>query len=90
MSDWLPLTNAVELVRPMFMDQWPAHPLRSALVLVAYTVGGLLGGAGADPQALPGLSMAAERLIPADLLAMMDARRIGHRRLARRWRFGPA
>ena len=38
-SDWLPLTNAVELVRPMFMDQWPAHPLRSALVLVAYTVG---------------------------------------------------
>ena len=37
-SDWLPLTNAVELVRPMFMDQWPAHPLRSALVLVGYTV----------------------------------------------------
>jgi lipooligosaccharide transport system permease protein len=38
-SDWLPLTNAVELVRPMFMDQWPAHPARSTLVLVAYTVG---------------------------------------------------
>jgi len=38
-SDWLPLTNAVELVRPMFMDQWPAHPLRSGLVLLAYTVG---------------------------------------------------
>ena len=38
-SDWLPLTNAVELVRPMFMDQWPAHPLRSAMVLVGYTVG---------------------------------------------------
>jgi lipooligosaccharide transport system permease protein len=38
-SDWLPLTNAVELVRPMFMDQWPAHPARNALVLVAYTVG---------------------------------------------------
>jgi lipooligosaccharide transport system permease protein len=38
-SDWLPLTNAVELVRPMFMDQWPAQPLRSALVLVAYAVG---------------------------------------------------
>ena len=37
-SDWLPLTNAVELVRPMFMDQWPAAPLRSALVLVGYTV----------------------------------------------------
>jgi len=38
-SDWLPLTNAVELVRPMFMDQWPAHPLRATLVLLAYTVG---------------------------------------------------
>jgi lipooligosaccharide transport system permease protein len=38
-SDWLPLTNAVELVRPMFMDQWPAAPVRSALVLVGYTVG---------------------------------------------------
>jgi lipooligosaccharide transport system permease protein len=37
-SDWLPLTNAVELVRPMFMDQWPAHPLRHLLVLVVYTV----------------------------------------------------
>jgi lipooligosaccharide transport system permease protein len=37
-SDWLPLTSAVELVRPMFMDQWPAHPARNALVLVAYTI----------------------------------------------------
>jgi lipooligosaccharide transport system permease protein len=37
-SDWLPLTNAVEIVRPLFMDQWPAHPLRHALVLLAYTV----------------------------------------------------
>ena len=38
-SDWLPLTNAVELVRPMFMDQWPATPWRHVVVLVAYTVG---------------------------------------------------
>ncbi len=38
-SDWLPLTNAVELVRPLFMDQWPAHPWRSALVLVVYATG---------------------------------------------------
>ena len=38
-TDWLPLTNAVELVRPLFMDQWPQAPLRHALVLVAYTVG---------------------------------------------------
>jgi len=37
-SDWLPLTNAVELVRPMFMDQWPATPWRHALVLAASTV----------------------------------------------------
>ncbi len=37
-SDWLPLTNAVELVRPMFMDQWPVAPVRSALVLIGYTV----------------------------------------------------
>ena len=37
-SDWLPLTNAVELVRPMFMDQWPQQPLRGALVLAAYAV----------------------------------------------------
>jgi lipooligosaccharide transport system permease protein len=38
-SDWLPLTSAVELVRPMFMDQWPEQPLRHALVLAAYAVG---------------------------------------------------
>jgi lipooligosaccharide transport system permease protein len=38
-AQWLPLTNAVELVRPMFMDQWPAHPLRHLLVLVGYAVG---------------------------------------------------
>ena len=37
-SDWLPLTNAVELVRPLFMDQWPAHPLRHGLVLLVTTV----------------------------------------------------
>jgi lipooligosaccharide transport system permease protein len=37
-SDWLPLTNAVELVRPLFLDQWPSHPVRHALVLVVYTV----------------------------------------------------
>lgn len=37
-SDWLPLTAAVELVRPMFMDQWPAHAGRNLLVLAAYAV----------------------------------------------------
>ena len=37
-SDWLPLTNAVELVRPLFMDQWPAHPWRHGLVLLGFAV----------------------------------------------------
>lgn len=36
-SDWLPLTNAVEIVRPLFMDQWPASPLRHGLVILVYT-----------------------------------------------------
>jgi lipooligosaccharide transport system permease protein len=35
-AQWLPLTNAVELVRPLFMDQWPAHPVRHLAVLVGY------------------------------------------------------
>ena len=39
-SDWLPLTNAVELVRPLFMDQWPAHPFKHLLVLAVFAVGG--------------------------------------------------
>ena len=37
-SDWLPLTNAVELVRPLFMDQWPVHPVRGLVVLALYAV----------------------------------------------------
>lgn len=37
-AGWLPLSNAVALVRPLFMDQWPADWWRHALVLVAYTV----------------------------------------------------
>ena len=39
-SGWLPLTAAVELVRPMFMDQWPQTPWHHALVLLTYTVAG--------------------------------------------------
>ncbi len=38
LAEWLPLTAAVELVRPMFMDQWPAHPMRHGLLLLAFTV----------------------------------------------------
>ena len=37
-ADALPLANAVALVRPLFMDQWPTDALRHALVLVAYSV----------------------------------------------------
>ncbi|MEI8030267.1 MAG: ABC transporter permease [Comamonadaceae bacterium] len=37
-SSWLPLTNAVELVRPLFMDQWPEQPVHHLLVLVTYAL----------------------------------------------------
>jgi len=37
-SAFLPLTSVVELVRPMFMDRWPAQPLLHLAVLAAYTV----------------------------------------------------
>ena len=37
-AEWLPLTAAVELVRPLFMDQWPAHPMRHSLVLLGFAV----------------------------------------------------
>ena len=37
-SDWLPLTNAVALVRPLFMDQWPEQPLLHLAVLAVYAV----------------------------------------------------
>ena len=35
-AEWLPLSNAVALVRPLFMDQWPQDSLRHLLVLAAY------------------------------------------------------
>ena len=37
-SDWLPLTAAVELIRPLFLGQWPDHGLRHLAVLVVYGV----------------------------------------------------
>lgn len=40
-TDWLPLTAAVELARPLFLDQWPQQPWRWALVLAAYAIVGL-------------------------------------------------
>jgi len=38
LADWLPLAAAIDLVRPLFLDQWPAHPWRSAAVLGVSTV----------------------------------------------------
>jgi lipooligosaccharide transport system permease protein len=38
-ADWLPLSNAVALVRPLFMDQWPTEAARHLAVLAAYAVG---------------------------------------------------
>ncbi len=37
-ADWLPLANAVGLVRPLFMDQWPANALHHGGVLLAYAL----------------------------------------------------
>ncbi len=37
-ADWLPLSNAVALVRPLFMDRWPANALQHIAVLVVYAV----------------------------------------------------
>lgn len=36
---WLPLTNAVELVRPLFMDRWPVEPVRNIAVLAVFAAG---------------------------------------------------
>jgi lipooligosaccharide transport system permease protein len=35
-AHWLPLSNAVALVRPLFMDQWPQDWLRPLLVLAGF------------------------------------------------------
>jgi len=37
-SAWLPLTQAVELVRPLFMGRWPADALLHLVVLVLYAL----------------------------------------------------
>ena len=39
-SDWLPLTAAVELVRPLFLGQWPAQGVQHLAVLLTYAVVG--------------------------------------------------
>ena len=37
-SECLPLTHVVELVRPLFMDRWPEAPLQHLAVLAVYAV----------------------------------------------------
>jgi len=37
-ADWLPLSVAVDLVRPLFMDRWPDQPLRHVMVLAGFAV----------------------------------------------------
>jgi len=37
-SEWLPLTQAIALVRPLFLDQWPANPTLHLGVLALYTL----------------------------------------------------
>lgn len=40
LSQGLPLTNAVALVRPLFMDEWPSQAWQHGLVLLVYSAGG--------------------------------------------------
>ena len=35
-AEWLPLTQAIALVRPLFLDRWPSHPLLHLGVLALY------------------------------------------------------
>ena len=37
-SDFLPLTAAVELIRPLFVGQWPEHGFQHLLMLIVYAV----------------------------------------------------
>lgn len=37
-AQWLPLSHAVDLVRPLFMDQWPDRPWLHLSVLAGYAV----------------------------------------------------
>jgi lipooligosaccharide transport system permease protein len=40
LAQWLPLTAAVELIRPLFLGHWPAQAGLNLAVLVAYGIGG--------------------------------------------------
>ena len=38
MSDWLPLTAAVELIRPLFLGRWPTQGWQNLALLLVYAV----------------------------------------------------
>jgi len=38
LTDYLPLTAAIELVRPLFLDQWPTHVASNMCLLIGVTV----------------------------------------------------
>ena len=38
LTDYLPLTAAIELVRPLFLDQWPTHVASNLCLLIGVTV----------------------------------------------------
>lgn len=37
-ASWLPLSAAVEIMRPLVLGRWPAHALRDGLLIAAYLV----------------------------------------------------
>ena len=50
-SDGLALTAAVELIRPLFLGQWPAQALHPLAVLTGVGDGRIAGRAGVDVPA---------------------------------------
>jgi len=37
-TDYLPLTAAIELVRPLFLDQWPTHVASNLCLLIGVSI----------------------------------------------------
>jgi lipooligosaccharide transport system permease protein len=37
-SEWLPLTQAVHLIRPLFLDRWPDQVLMPVVVIAGYSI----------------------------------------------------
>jgi len=63
LSAALPLTNAVELVRPLFMDQWPAQPAAPRAGARAHHPRRLLARARTHAAAFSGVMLFLEELL---------------------------